>query len=240
MSKLIAAITSSFLFLFANVSLAQPEGYNYDEDKVPKFELPDPLVLNSGKKVKNARVWTNKRRGQILELFKEHVYGRSPKPREDMHFEVTSVSEKALGGKAVRKEVTVYFSTDKNGPQMSILLFLPVKAKAATPTFLGVNFAGNHAIHPDSEITLSKNWMRPGDGIKDNRATEASRGAKASRWAVDMIIERGYGLATIYYGDIDPDIDDDFQNGVHPLFNKDGEKKPGPDGWGSIAAWAWG
>lgn len=64
------------LGMVADHALAQPAGYNYDEEKVPEFELPDPLVTQDGTPVKDARTWESKRRPEILELFREHVYGR--------------------------------------------------------------------------------------------------------------------------------------------------------------------
>jgi len=234
-------LTFALLAVFPTLSLqAQRPGTNYDEAKVPKYTLPNPLIMSNGKAVTTAKQWTDQRRPEVLKLFETHVYGRSPRPLKQMTFEVASRENKALGGKAIRKEVIVYFSGDKDGPQMSILIYQPAGAKDPTPAFVGLNFAGNHAIHSDPAITLNKNWMRKGKGVADNRATEESRGANASRWAVEKILSRGYSLATIYCGDIDPDFHDEFKNGVHPLFYKDGQTEPAADEWGTIGVWAWG
>lgn len=221
---------------------AQPPEVNYDESKVPKYTLPDPLVLEDGRRVTDAKMWFEQRRPEILRLFQTHMYGKSPGRPEEMWFETTSVAANALEGKATRKEVTVHFTRDGQGPAMHVLVYLPNNVPRPVPVFLGLNFAGNQAIHPDPGITLSTAWMhdRPESGVKDHRATEQSRGTARRRWPVEMILGRGYALATIYYGDLDPDFDDGFQNGVHPLFYKPGQTKPAPDEWGAIGAWAWG
>ena len=91
-----------------------------------------------------------------------------------------------------------------------MLIFLPREPKGPVPLFLGLNFNGNHTIHPDPQITITDSWVRNNRdlGITNNTAAEASRGASSSRWPVEMILSRGYGLASIYYGDIDPDFHD--------------------------------
>ncbi len=215
---------------------------NYSEQRVPKYTLPNPLVLSDGTKVTDAGTWRTKRRPEILELFRKYVYGRAPiaKPK-NMSFKVFDLERNALAGLATRKQVTVNFTGKKDGPKMDILIYLPNAVKTPVPTFVILNFGGNHTIHPDPAIKLSKNWMRPGSkGVVKNRASEESRGRSRARFPVEKILKRGYGLATVYYGDIDPDFHDGFKNGVHPAFDKliDGERAP--DAWGSIGAWAWG
>jgi hypothetical protein len=213
---------------------------NYDESKVPAYQLPDPLMTADGEPVTSAEKWWQVRRPEVFRMLEEQMFGRAPGQPPVVRYLVDEVSDAALDGLTIRKQITIAF-TDGDGPQMALLMYLP-KGKTPAPIFLGLNFAGNHAIHTDPAIKLSQQWMRnnPEGGIVDNRATEASRGSTASRWPVEQILARGYGVATIYYGDIDPDFDDGFQNGVHPLFYKEGQTKPAPDEWGSIAAWAWG
>ncbi|MDT8302033.1 MAG: hypothetical protein RQ760_11160 [Sedimentisphaerales bacterium] len=215
---------------------------NYSEEKVPKYTLPNPLRLSDGSRVTDARTWLMKRRPEILELFRKYVYGRAPIARpENMSFEVFDLEKKALGGLATRKQVTVNFTGKKDGPTMDILIYLPNASKKPAATFVLLNFGGNHTIHTDPAIRLSERWMRSKSaGAVKNRADETSRGRSSSRFHVEEILKRGYGLATIYYGDIDPDFDDGFKNGVHPFFDKLIDGKRAPDAWGSIGAWAWG
>lgn len=214
---------------------------NYAEDKVPEYTLPDPLTFSDGTPVRDAATWREKRRPEILKLFEQHVYGKAPGQPEGLRFSVSSLSRKAFGGKATRKEILVNF-TGGSVPVMTILVYLPNARQGPAPVFLGLNFYGNHTICDDPEITLSPAWILDNDelGITDNRASQASRGVRGQYWPVQRILERGYALATIHYGDIDPDFDDGFKNGVHPLFYRQGQEKPSDDEWGSIAAWAWG
>lgn len=236
------ALTLCFVLAAAVAANAQQPGFNYDEAKVPAYTLPDPLVSADGTKVRDARTWRERRRPEIIRLFEQHVYGRVPGKPKNLRFETTSVDTKALGGRATRKEVSVYFTDRADNPKMDILIYLPNDRRGPAPAFLGLNYYGNHTIHKDPGITLSKGWMRDNKqfGVVANRATESSRGTHSSRWPVERVIERGYAVATVYYGDLDPDFDDDFKNGVHPLFYKAGQTKPAADEWGAIGAWAWG
>ncbi|MFB3903538.1 MAG: acetylxylan esterase [Acidobacteriota bacterium] len=233
------AVSSVVLVSF--VATQQRPQPNYDESKVGSYTLPDPLVLSDGRKVTDPKVWREKRRPEILRLFEENVYGRTPGKRLTVKAEVVSTDDRALQRKATRKEVTLYFTADKAGPRMDLLMYLPAGRKGEVPVFLGLGFTGNQGVNADPGIRISEQWMRSGGpGIVNNRATEVSRGSAAGRWPVEKILERGYGLVTAYYGDLDPDFDDGFQNGIHPLFYRPGQTRPDPSEWGSIGAWAWG
>lgn len=216
------------------------------EEKVPSYTLPDPLALPNGKRVQDAETWRTVQRPRLLQLFAREIYGQTPEMDLAISFEPLSYTEDALDGRAIRKEVRVWFQRVGYRSHMDILIYLPKQAKAApTPLFVGLNFMGNHTIHADAAIRLSTNWiperLPDSEGrVVNHRATEKARGTSASRWPVEMILERGYGVATIYSGDLDPDFDDEFQNGVHPLGYSPGQTRPAAHEWGTVAAWAWG
>ena len=132
--------------LLAGNFVAMADEVNYDESKVPEFALPNPLIASDGSPVEDAENWNTKRRSEILELFKEYVYGHSPGRPEHMSFEVFDEDENALNGKATRKQVTIHFSEDPDGPSLDLLMLVPNDVEGPVPAFLILNFWGNHSI----------------------------------------------------------------------------------------------
>ncbi len=211
---------------------------NYDESKVHKYTLPDPLLLLSGARVTDADTWYRFRRPELLRLFATYVYGRTPTYKPEMKCLQFEGSDNALGGTAIRKQVTCFFNGKANGPKMDILIYLPAAAKIPVPLFLGLNFGGNQTINSDPAIKIAQVWDRETKTI--NLAPETTRGTWAREWQVEKVIAHGYGIASIYYGDIDPDFPGGLAYGVRPLFFSPFQISPEPDDWGSIGAWAWG
>jgi hypothetical protein len=231
------------LLLLPLACVAQSPRPNFDESKVPPYILPDPLVCADGTRVRDGATWRERRRPELLELFAREVYGRTPAGRPgEMRWETTSIDRMALGGRATRKEITIWFTAKRDGPQAHVLIYLPNGAGAPWPVFLGLNYYGNQSVHADPGITLSRAWMRtnPAYHIVDNRATEATRGVHASRWNIEAVIARGYATATVYYGDFCPDNDKGMEESIGAMFATGSVNRRAPDAWGSIGIWAWG
>lgn len=236
MKRLLAIPLAIFLFLN---STAQDFTPNYDESKIPDYTLPALLKGKDGKKVTTSKQWQDWRRDEVFSDFEEYVYGKIPDG--DVDVEVEKLQEKSVyEGTATLKEVRITFSANSKKISMDVLMYLP-NSPEKIPLFVGLNFYGNHTITEDPDVHLASSWVRNNDdfGITDNKATDQSRGKRTNRWPIRKVIERGYGVATIYYGDIDPDYNN-FSDGIHELFYKTDQKAPKENEWGSIAAWSWG
>lgn len=228
---LFIVILSTGLFLSVK---AQTREVIYDESKVPEYTLPDALICNDSKEVKTVADWKTIRRPETLRLFEANVYGKTPDKKVNVRFEVTKKIPDFLNGLATLQEVNVVLPDYTLIPVIHFMVITPNGVDAPVPVFAGLNFNGNHTIHPSPEISLAKVWD-PETG-KTALAEENTRGQNKTRWPVEQLIERGYALITCYYEDIDPDYDDGFKNGIHPAFDEIRNESA----WGSIGAWAWG
>lgn len=224
---------------FLNPTFAQPPKTIDDEAKVPEYKLPDVLTRFNGKKIKTEKDWFRRRRPEILQKFTEEVYGKVPGVLEVSEVKVWETSD-AMNGLAIRRQLSLFFRKADKNLEVNVLMYLP-KTNKKVPVFLGYNFTGNHTVSSDPNIRLTESWVydNPSLGIINNRVTEQSRGCDSNSWPVETIIKAGYGLVTLYYGDIDPDKND-FSDGIEPFFYKEGQTNPKFDEWGSIGAWSWG
>jgi hypothetical protein len=204
-------------------------------------DLPDPLVTFDGRKVETREQWEKERKPELKALFQHYMYGFLIPPVEVSGQERRSDAN-AFGGKATLREITLKLGP--TGYPLNLLLVVPNKRSGPAPVFVGLNFTGNHTLVSDPAVAIPTAWMRQsgkGDEVVNNRATEKGRGKNVANWAIEQSIDRGYAVATVYYGDIFPDKAD-FNDGVFPQFFKPqpGQKSPGDVAPGAIAMWAWG
>ncbi|HEV2130844.1 MAG TPA: hypothetical protein VGR27_07070, partial [Longimicrobiaceae bacterium] len=190
----------------------QPD-FNYDEARVAPYTLPDPLAMD-GATVQTPEAWWQ-RRAQILELFREHVYGRSPGRPEELRFELLEENLRAMEGAATLKRIAVVSSHAGREHRFELTLFLPNRPLGRAPVFLLLN-------------------NRPANN------TDPTRRERSGFWPAEKVIARGYGIAALQVGELAPDSPDRFREGVIRLFEGDASGPRPANAWGALAAWAWG
>ncbi len=185
---------------------------NYYESEIPEYTLPDPLTALNGKRVKTGKMWSESRRGEILELFRENVYGRIPESYYTKSFSVVNNDINAMDGDATLKQVDIIIGSGEDTLVIHLSLFIPNKVEKPVPVFLLIN-------------------------NRDPENIDPSRMIKSEFWPAEEVISRGYAIAAFYNADVDPDNFDNFKNGIHGILDQ-GERRG--DSWGTLAAWAWG
>ena len=197
----------------ARLSKGQPDTL-YDEGRVPAYTLPDPLKSAGGRAVASSSDWPARRR-EILDLFREHVYGRSPGAPDTLTFRELEVKADAMDGAATLRRVAIDSVVAQRTHTFELTMFLPNAVKQPVPVFLLIN-------------------NRPASN------TDPTRKEKSGFWPAEEMIARGYAIAAIQYGQLAPDDKDKFREGVIALFEGASSGPRPPHAWGAIAAWAWG
>ncbi len=208
---------------------------NYDESKVPAYTLTDLLTSTSGKKITTTADWETIRKPELLDLFSKEMYGVTPGEKINMKHRVVKTDKKALGGIATCKQVELVFSGNHQTRKALMVLWIPNAVSSKVPVFVGYNFNGNQSVNPDPQLLAS-----PAISLKTSRLSEALPGADQRRLPLELIINSGFGAATMYYYDIYPDDKSLVAKTVLPLFSDYEKTGENPDAWQAIGAWAWG
>lgn len=222
---------------------AQIRPINQEESKVPAYTVPDCMVTEKIEKITQVSQWKNHRQ-YLVDQLARYEYGFLPTDKVDIQWKI--IEEGTAWDKvSYRKQIRITLARDLPSGRVSVpldlVLFTPKESSKPVPCFLGLNFVGNHGMTEDPQILIPNTWVREDKKTTEgNKATEAGRNQSAHRWPITQITSRGYAVASVYYGDIDPDFDDGFKNGVHALFPEFVGDEAHPDRWGSIGAWAWG
>lgn len=198
--------------------------------------LPDPLMMFHGQRVTTREQWIQERRPELKALIQHYEYGYFLPTPAKMDVTLEREDHQAIGGKATLKLVTLSFGPP-DVARIHLLLVVPNHRKGPAPVFVGTNGCGNYMLVKDNSVPLPTCWLRDiCPGAKDNRATEAGRGAQFDDWAIDQTIARGYAIVAFHTADVDIDRPDVYE-GIHQHFPK---TTPNPRNRGTLAAWAWG
>jgi hypothetical protein len=182
------------MLLLGVVALGREEFPDFAKLPVQK-EMPDPLTMLDGRRVATKEQWFKERVPELKGLFQHYMYGDLPPPVK-VEAKIEHVNPNVLDGKATLKDITL---TLGGKHQVQLLLVIPNERKGPVPVFVGLNFAGNHAVLHDPAIRVPTSWMYGNRaGVKDNKATEAGRGNQVDVWAIEETIDRGFSVATVY------------------------------------------
>lgn len=206
-----------------------PFAANYDETKANPFPaLPDPLILNDGKRVNTAKRWWQQRRPQIVELFDREIYGRVPYTTPKVTWEVTSTKSGTNGDVPILTKSLVGHVDNSAYPLITVNIQLelttPTNASGPVPVMLEFGFIGTRPFGP-----------RPGSPTGVTSSAPAP--APGPTWQ-QQVLARGWGYATIAPGSIQADNGAGLTEGIIGLCNHGQPRKL--DDWGSLRAWAWG
>lgn len=180
------------------------------------MKLPDPLTFEDGRRVTSREQWPA-RRAEILELFRRHVYGRSPGAPQRIAFDVLEEDRAAMSGAASFRRVAIRAVQDGREHAFELIRFAPnVPVGGRSGLFLFIN-------------------NRPPEN------TDPARRHKSGLWPAEEVLARGYGMAAIQTSELAPDDPARFTEGAIRLFEGAGASGPRPpDAWKAIGAWSWG
>lgn len=198
---------------------------NYDESKVPEYELPEVLTSFDEKKIETVEDWEKIRRPEIVDFFAQNMFGEVPTAPSPIKksFQLIAEDQTIFDGLCTRKEVLITFENEKGAVSMPLVLFVPTHAADNVPVIL---------LATGSDIKRT--------GLKLNNSQRY--GETANGIPLHQLMKRGIGLATVDYQafGMDPgNKEGKVSGGISELFFIEGQAFTKKNEWGMIAIWAY-
>jgi hypothetical protein len=211
---------------------------NWDESKAnPWPDLPNPLILNSGKPVKTARMWWTQRRPQLVELFNREVLGRVPANVPGVRWEVVSTTPGTENGIDVVTKHLVGHVDNSAYPAIPVdieaELVLPANALKPVPVVVEITFD-----RPPGSPPPPPRPPRPAATPAASPAVTGSSAAPDGPSPRQQTLAKGWGFALLYPTSFQADNGGGLTQGIIGLCNHGQPRKL--DDWGALRAWAWG
>lgn len=203
-------------------------------DKANSLDLPDLMTLSNRNPVLDPADWIRFRRPEIMSLLEDHQFGRAPHHSIQATHQLIERDAPILQGAALRTQARITFPETLSGPEIRVALARPARPETPPPVLLYLAFKPNLHFFDDPGIDEGLSWDR-----QSRRAIPDRDARHDFDLPIRQLVERGYGVATVYYGDIRPDFDADTPLGVERLFPAAADRTR-PDAWGAISQWAWG
>jgi (4-O-methyl)-D-glucuronate---lignin esterase len=240
-----------------------PNHANYDESKAnPYPNLPDPLTMNNGEKVTTAKMWREKRRPQIVEMYEKYVYGRVPSDVPRVTWTVKALDHEMIGFTPVIAKDLVGHADNSSYPFINVnihmTLVTPANAKGPVPVLMMFGPAGFPAPHePSAEefARINDAWkamlIQQDPSLKEVFAQHPAwepvkatpfhfpelnaDGGFPNTW---QLVADGWGFALFDPASVQADNGEGITRGIIGLANH-GQPRKSED-WGALRAWAWG
>lgn len=215
--------------------------------RLPAVELdpalapsPPPPVLGAlgeDPAVTNAADWEGRRAPLLRRYFAERVYG--PMPADTAPAQVVARQEIAyppLAGIARVEQLGVEVGRADARARFNMVLVTPAQAQAPVPVIVMQNFCGNRAALPQAPAEVvgpltAVMWVCDSDWAGPIVQIPFGRHIFAPPY--ESILERGYGVAMFYAGDVVADDASSAPAGLAQLYGGDADRA------GAVAAWAW-
>ncbi|HEY1463478.1 MAG TPA: acetylxylan esterase [Terriglobales bacterium] len=240
-----------------------PNHANYDESKAnPSANLPDPLTLNDGQKVTTAKMWWDKRRPEIVEMYEQYVYGRIPANVPHITWTVKAVDHEMIGFTPVIAKDVVGHVDNSAYPAIDVNIHMtivtPAGAKGPVPVLMMFGPSGFPSPHePSAEefARINTAWKtileqqdpslkevfeqhpawEPVKATKFQFPELNADGGFPNTW---QLLADGWGFVLFDPASVQADNGAGITRGIIGLVNKGQPRKP--EDWGALRAWAWG